>query len=212
MADLGLSSSGSTFVTAGAEPANGDGLIAMLFAELTAAANDLKKHEARLHRADGLPPGELGILELLADGARTVPDLARRRGTSRQNVQIMVNRLKGQRWVDAIPNPSHKRCPLIAITGQGRSVLEAATLRKQQERTLWQGGFPEANATVALETVKQLRSLLRGGAKEIEKPAATMVKAKQPSATHSSPAREETPATFLDNGFDADEGLPVNLL
>ncbi len=184
----------------------------MLFAELTAAANDLKKHEARLHRADGLPPGELGILERLAHASRTVPDLARSRGTSRQNVQIMVNRLKGQGWVEAVPNPAHKRCPLICITVQGRSVLAAATRRKEQERTGWQAGFAEADATVALEKVKQLRQLLRGGARDGDKPAAITVKAKPGLRPFPASVHKETPASIQDNGFDDDQGLPVNLL
>lgn len=191
-----------------------DALIAMLFSEITAVANDLRKHEARLHREDHLPPGGLGILELLAQGSRTVPQLAHSRGTSRQNVQIIVNRLKGQKWVESIVNPAHRRCPLIAIRQEGRAVLAAAERRKQQECRLWEAGVSEANASMTLDTVRQLRNVLSGATESVVKPRPNP---KRTAVTN--PSVQDQPQTAprpqpqpgLDYSSEA-EGFPVNLL
>ena len=64
------------------------------------------------------------IMESLAgDAARTVPDLARERGTSRQHVQKVINGLLEQKMVHSEANPDHKRSVLYLLTPKGAQIF-----------------------------------------------------------------------------------------
>lgn len=80
--------------------------------------------------------GHRSILKRLgAEGPQTVPAMARVRSVSRQHVQKLVDGLKADGLVAAMPNPKHKRSVLIALTRLGESYLQE--LRKR-ETELWQ--------------------------------------------------------------------------
>lgn len=57
-------------------------------------------------------------------GPQTMPDLARRRGLSRQHVRSLVQELMGQGWIELHPNPTHRRSRLVNLSGAGRQVVE----------------------------------------------------------------------------------------
>src|SRR5258708_1691561 len=56
-------------------------------------------------------------------GAQTVPQIARLNSTSRQNIQVLVNRLKKEGCIEVVPNPAHRRSSLVRLTEQGRAAL-----------------------------------------------------------------------------------------
>jgi DNA-binding MarR family transcriptional regulator len=70
------------------------------------------------------------MASLAAAGPRTVPELARERAVSRQHIQTLVNELAAASLAEARPNPSHRRSPLIALTGEGQRRLRLAQARK----------------------------------------------------------------------------------
>jgi DNA-binding MarR family transcriptional regulator len=51
---------------------------------------------------------------------------ARDLGMSRQNVQRIVNDLRGLRFTTFATNPQHRRAQLVVVTEKGREVYEAA--------------------------------------------------------------------------------------
>src|SRR5207247_10216928 len=58
---------------------------------------------------DAVGAGEISVLRALSEhGAHTVPQIARLRDTSRQNIQILVNRLASQGLVEFSSNPDRK--------------------------------------------------------------------------------------------------------
>jgi DNA-binding MarR family transcriptional regulator len=74
-----------------------------------------------------LSASQRAVLEFLdRGGPQTVPELARRRSVSRQHIQTSVNELIELGWLEARPNPAHRRSPLIALTSAGHSRLGAA--------------------------------------------------------------------------------------
>lgn len=74
--------------------------------------------------AGGLPSAAYGVLQVLKRyGPQTVPRIARRRSTSRQNIQILINRLRSQGCVDLTSNPAHRRSALVTLTSRGRTLL-----------------------------------------------------------------------------------------
>lgn len=65
------------------------------------------------------------VLEILAKyGAQTVPDIATKLEIKRQYVQVMCNETLASGLVEQRANPRHKRSPILALTDQGRSLIE----------------------------------------------------------------------------------------
>ena len=76
-----------------------------------------------LHPRDGIPFAGRNILRILQDTERTVPQIARVRSTTRQNIQVLVDRLADAGWVTLVPNPAHRRSKLVKLTDHARSAL-----------------------------------------------------------------------------------------
>src|SRR5215471_1342535 len=83
-----------------------------LLVEVNGLANRLKADS----RA-ALPSASRAALQLLQrHGPQTVPQIARARFSSRQNIQILINRLQQEGLVEIISNPQHKRSALVRLT------------------------------------------------------------------------------------------------
>ena len=79
----------------------------------------------RYLKAHGLSAADRAVLEFLyPDEALPVPAIASRYQVSRQHVQVTVNTLLQDGFLETRPNPRHKRSPLIALTRIGRDLFE----------------------------------------------------------------------------------------
>jgi len=75
-------------------------------------------------RAHGLTAADRAVLEFLhPDAALSVPEIASRYQVSRQHVQVTVNALLEDGFLETRPNPRHKRSRLIALTFVGRELF-----------------------------------------------------------------------------------------
>lgn len=102
--------------------------VALLFFRMRVAANQYLGRGAH-------SSGHRSVLKSLgANGPQTVPQMARVRSVSRQHVQKLVDGLKADGLVVAIPNPDHGRSLLIALTSPGGEYL--AELGEREE-DLW---------------------------------------------------------------------------
>ena len=73
----------------------------------------------------GLSAADRAVLEFLyPDEALSVPEIASRYQVSRQHVQVTVNALLEDSFLEARANPRHKRSPLIALTYVGRELFK----------------------------------------------------------------------------------------
>ena len=85
----------------------------------------------KLHGRPGPLSGERGvIMDLARLGPDTVPNMARVRGTSRQHVQVIVDRLIADGQAERRTNPASRRSPLIALTRRGQA--EARRMAKRE--------------------------------------------------------------------------------
>ena len=74
--------------------------------------------------AHGLTAADRAVLEFLyPEQALSVPEIASRYQVSRQHVQVTVNTLLEDGFLEARHNPRHKRSPLIAMTRVGRDMF-----------------------------------------------------------------------------------------
>lgn len=95
-----------------------------LLAEVNALSIRLNQIGRGQGAAGGLPSAAYGVLQTLErHGPQTVPQIARRRSTSRQNIQVLINRLRGQGCVELTSNPAHRRSALVGLTPRGQTLL-----------------------------------------------------------------------------------------
>jgi DNA-binding MarR family transcriptional regulator len=88
-----------------------------------------------LHFDLGVSAAQRAVLEALASaGATTVPALARRKGVTRQHIQVLANQLRALGLVEDRPNPDHKRSSLLELSAAGRRAFE--TIRARERRVL----------------------------------------------------------------------------
>lgn len=75
--------------------------------------------------AHGLSAADRAVLEFLyPEEALSVPEIASRYQVSRQHIQVTVNALLDDGFIETRPNPRHKRSPLIALTYVGRELFK----------------------------------------------------------------------------------------
>jgi DNA-binding MarR family transcriptional regulator len=91
-----------------------------LVADVLECAGALRRYGDALTRP-------LGQTEVLCGGARTVPQVARRLGVTRQSVQRVANLLAAEGLIESVTNPENARSPLFRLSERGEEVLAAIT-------------------------------------------------------------------------------------
>lgn len=89
----------------------------------------------------------------IASGQLTVPQVARRLGVSRQNVQRIVDELRREQLLQLTDNPDHKTSPLLELTAAGRDHLARINAAAEDVHQRMLEHFSERD-------VKTLRALL----------------------------------------------------
>jgi DNA-binding MarR family transcriptional regulator len=99
-----------------------------LIDEVVRLQGRLKSIFAGSNRVTGLPSMELTVLTAVAEAASapTVPQIGRSLGRPRQVIQRATNALVEAGLIDAVPNPHHKRAPLLLPTRRGKALKRKA--------------------------------------------------------------------------------------
>lgn len=126
-----------------------------LFHRLRAAGEVLLEEE-------GIHAGQRGLLlDLERHGPHTVPDLARMRPVSRQNVQSAMDPLVERGLVERRDNPEHKTAWLYALTVDGQAMV--ARIRRRELRWVERTGLP-----VPLTDIERARNVLQSVRRHVE--------------------------------------------
>jgi len=135
--------------------------VARLFAEVNSLAIRLRTAVGLRHREGERPAGELSVLEVLQRyGSQTVPQIAGIRNTSRQNTQVLVNRMVADRLVETVPNPAHRRSRLVQLTAAGRAWIESASERQDRRFESVLAEVDETRLAAAATCLREIRQLL----------------------------------------------------
>jgi len=177
-------------------------MLETLLAEINTVAIRLRHSCVEGAQTQQLPAASQAVLAILQrEGALSVPAIARFKSTSRQNVQIIINRLRAAGLVELSINPAHKRSELVLLTGTGDAVLEKAenqvapTMRHLAEQ------FGHSELQAWLESVRKLRKAMTG---ETVTPVAKTADRRGPAPM--------LPEVEIQNETSEDSELPVNLL
>jgi len=178
--------------------------IELLIAEVSAFATELKQATRSALAGQELLPGEASVLQILEElGPKTVPQIAKARSTSRQNIQVLVNRLIAEGCLEANRNPAHKLSALIVLTVRGKELLATATKHEARivDTLAAMASAEKVSAVAATEVLRRLRELLikcRSGARET-KPATEpkMLRSSSPLTEELHQEPEELPVSLL---------------
>jgi DNA-binding MarR family transcriptional regulator len=181
-----------------------------LVPQVTGLAKAAREYSIGIHRFEGVPVGVAAVLQLLLQGGpQTVPRIGRARSTSRQNTQVLVNRMVAERWVELVENPAHKRSALVQLTEEGRQLAKSVT---EREVGLHRLVIPQVDADdleKATALLARLREVLA------DKPSAPKLPRLHPT---SSPRKfraapnSKPPNIPKSEPIPGDYELPVNLL
>ena len=181
--------------------------IVELLAQLNSVAIQL--NQAGRNGAESLAElrtAEHAVLEIVhRAGSITVPQIARERSTSRQNIQILVDRLETEGLVEFIDNPAHKRSALVRLTGPGKASLAGGEQARAQFWSEIHSRVSEAEITATLSLLRKLQNLI-SKRKLAEKP---VDRASTQAATE--PQRQAMAAS-LNSESTAQEEFPISLL
>lgn len=101
--------------------------------EIRTAAGRMAAIAETLHTDTGISPTGRAILELVeVAGPQPVPAIARRRNTSRQNIQVQVDALEAAGLVEMQANPGHKRSALVCLSADGRARFREIRAREAE--------------------------------------------------------------------------------
>ena len=105
--------------------------IAALIEEADIFTHRLQSVARRIHREIDMSPGLRCIpLDLARHGSQTVPQIARSIAVTRQHIQLLVNHLAEDGYVEFVENPAHKRSPLVQLTTTGKELVNEINRRE----------------------------------------------------------------------------------
>jgi DNA-binding MarR family transcriptional regulator len=186
-----------------------------LFIEVIALAGRLKR--PMLPQGAGLDVGPRRVLQILAhEGPLTVPQIGRLLGTSRQNIQVIVNRLKADGWIEIVLNPAHERSVLIQSTESGKSLVTPSIAEETRIFGELNAQFSKPKLAAATNLLHQIRQRLEQQRSLSATGIATNANQALPSRTGKGSSRSAAEPSQTSEPVEPsaaeDYELPVNLL
>jgi DNA-binding MarR family transcriptional regulator len=114
----------------------------------------------RLTRPAGQTSARWQVLGAIDHELRTVSQIARAMGLTRQSVQRTADRLQMEGIVTYVENPAHRRAKLVGLTARGRSVLDGITERQVVWANDLGARLGEAGLRRALGVIHAFREIL----------------------------------------------------
>jgi len=125
-------------------------LATQLVSEITLIARLLSFASVGRRSDRTLSSGCLAVLRAIArEGPQSVPEIAWSQAASRQNVQVMINRLLARGYVEGLSNPAHKSSLLFTLTESGQNILD----NHKTEGKVWETKLVESLDGTELQAV-----------------------------------------------------------
>jgi DNA-binding MarR family transcriptional regulator len=108
-------------------PVAGSQLVPLIVADVFELAGTFRRQGERLARSIGQSQARWQVLSAALAGPKTVPQIARRLGVTRQAVQRLANLLVRDGLAEFQPNPDHQGSPHLMLTDRGAAALARLT-------------------------------------------------------------------------------------
>ncbi|MFB7778509.1 MarR family winged helix-turn-helix transcriptional regulator [Streptomyces bauhiniae] len=133
---------------------------ALLVADVYEAAGALRRLGERTAGTEGLTQARWQVMSAVSEDGLTVPQVARRLGVSRQNVQRVANDLVQFGLAAFTPNPDHRGSPLLGLTESGGVALARLTERAEATHRELFGDIPEDEIRATRTALRRLLAAL----------------------------------------------------
>lgn len=132
-----------------------------LIREIRTAFNQMKDLAERLHADLGITPSMRAVLEAFVQQApRTVPEVAREKGVSRQHVQTVANTLVEAGLLTPEDNPGHKRSPSYRPTEEGSRLFAEIRAREAAPLAQLAAALPSSEIAQATRILARMNESL----------------------------------------------------
>lgn len=98
-------------------------LIPLVIADIYQLAGQLRRNADAIAGTIGQTQARWQVLSAASAEPKTVPQIARRLGIARQNVQRVADLLIEEGLAALSPNPDHKTSPFLVLTDTGRATF-----------------------------------------------------------------------------------------
>lgn len=102
-------------------------LLPLIVADVFELAGRFREAGEAVARAVGQTQARWQVMSAASADPRTVPQIARRLGVSRQNVQRIADLLVRENWARFEPNPDHRGSPYLMLNARGQDALAKIT-------------------------------------------------------------------------------------
>lgn len=104
-----------------------------VLSQIRMSFNQLKMLSELLLDDMGVNPSMRAVMEFLSkNGPQTVPEIAKNKGVSRQHIQLIINMLQKDSYVESSENPAHKRSALFSLTSKGQKIFKQVLAKEVQ--------------------------------------------------------------------------------
>lgn len=138
-------------------------LVELVLATFRLEGNFMRAAE-RIAATAGLTAARWKVLGAVIRSPRTVSDIARDMGLSRQAVQRLANTLMDEGKVVLIPNPARKSAPLVKLTRQGAKNIQGLGAAHTQWANAVGAKLTEREIKKCIELVRRIS----GAAESVE--------------------------------------------
>lgn len=138
----------------------GESPLVAVIGETVSLFHRLRVVTEEIHHQGEMTSGKRGVLASLDRlGPQTVPQMARSRPVSRQYIQMLVNELLNNGYVEPLENPAHKRSRLVRITPKGKELFDSMMLKEAILLSKLKLDISQEKLLTAVEVLKSLRKL-----------------------------------------------------
>lgn len=92
----------------------------------------------------------------MAPSPPNIPQIAAAMGVTRQGVLKQINLLVDEGLVELLPNPTHKRSPLYALTAKGQTIYDALADRWHKHVRQMSSEFTAADLDAAIRVLSAM--------------------------------------------------------
>lgn len=94
-----------------------------LILEVFRFRGELERHGRKIVQPFEQTPTRWLVLGAIGERPRTIPQIARRMGVTRQGVQRVADGIVSEGLAECVDNPDHRRSPILTLTARGRRIL-----------------------------------------------------------------------------------------
>ena len=138
-------------------------LLPLIVADVYELAGRFREAGEAIARTVGQTQARWQVMSAASADARTVPQIARRLGVTRQNVQRIADLLVAENWATYELNPDHRASPFLVLTKRGRGSLGQLTAAAEHHHAKLARKLGSTDINALHRQLRRLAAIAEGG-------------------------------------------------